>query len=52
MLKVWVAGLAPPWVAMKEKLVGVTPMAGGVTGGGTTVGVKVARLLLPDSLLA
>jgi hypothetical protein len=29
MLTVWVAGLAPPWVAVKERLVGLAPMAGG-----------------------
>jgi quinol-cytochrome oxidoreductase complex cytochrome b subunit len=52
MLKVWVIGLAPPCVAVKERLVGLVPMAGGITGGGATVGVKIARLLLPDSLLA
>ena len=66
MLKVWVAGLAPPCVAVKERLVGLAPMAGGTTGGGTTgggmtgggttgggdpTGTKVARLLVPDSLL-
>ena len=82
MLKVWVAGLAPPCVAAKERLVGLAPMTGGTTGGGTTgraatgggatgggitgggatgdgatgggasAGIKVARLLMVDSLLA
>ena len=34
MLKVWVAGFAPPCVPVKERLVGLAPMAGGSTGGG------------------
>lgn len=91
-LKVWVAGFAPPCVAAKERLVGLAPMTGGTTGGGATggaatgggatggaatgggaigvgvtgggatgggatvesasAGVKVARLLMLDSLLA
>jgi len=38
MLTVWVAGLAPPWVAAKERLVGLAPMAGG-TGAVATVNV-------------
>jgi hypothetical protein len=38
MLKVWVAGLAPPCVAVKERFVGLTPMAGG-TGAVATVNV-------------
>ena len=33
MLTVWAAGFVPPWVAVKDKLVGLAPMAGG-TGGG------------------
>ena len=37
-LRVWVAGLAPPWVAAKAKLVGLAPMAGG-TGAAATVKV-------------
>jgi hypothetical protein len=50
MLKVWLAGLAPPCVAVKERLVGLTPMTGSTTGG-APAGVKVVRLLSPDSLL-
>jgi hypothetical protein len=50
--KVWVAGLAPPWVAAKEKLIGLAPMTGGTIGGGDPVGVKVVRPLSADSLLA
>ena len=50
MLKVWVAGLAPPCVAVKERFVGLTPMDGSTTGG-APAGVKVAMLLPPDSLL-
>jgi len=38
MLKVWVAGLVPPCVAAKERLVGLAPMAGGTTGGGVVGG--------------
>ncbi|MCX5728040.1 MAG: hypothetical protein NTZ28_04240 [Nitrospirae bacterium] len=38
MLTVWVAGLAPPCLAAKERLVGLAPMAGGATGGGATGG--------------
>jgi hypothetical protein len=38
MLTVWAAGLAPPWVAVKERLVGLAPMAGG-TGAAATVNV-------------
>jgi hypothetical protein len=52
MLRVWVAGLAPPWVAAKERLVGLAPMTGGTTGGGDPAGVKVVRPLSIDSLLA
>ena len=37
-LKVWVAGLAPPCVAVKVKLVGLAPMVGG-TGAVVTVNV-------------
>jgi hypothetical protein len=51
MLTVWVAGLAPPCVAAKERFVGLAPMTGGTTGGGDPAGVKVARLLSADSLL-
>jgi hypothetical protein len=51
-LKVWVAGLAPPCVAAKERLVGLAPITGGTTGGGDPVGVKVVRPLSVDSLLA
>ena len=29
MITVWVVGLAPPWVATKERLVGLAPIAGG-----------------------
>ena len=39
MLKVWVAGLAPPCVEAKERLVGLAPMTGGTTGGGAPAGV-------------
>lgn len=52
MLKVWGAGLAPPCVAAKERLVGLAPMTLGSTGGGAPAGVKIARLLALDSLLA
>jgi hypothetical protein len=38
MLRVWVAGSAPPFIAVKERLVGLTPMAGG-TGAVATVNV-------------
>jgi uncharacterized membrane protein len=38
MLKVWGAGLAQPIIAVKERLVALAPMAGGVTGGGVTGG--------------
>jgi hypothetical protein len=38
MLKVWDVGLAPPCVAVKERLAGVAPMAAGGTGGGVTGG--------------
>jgi hypothetical protein len=38
MLKVWAAGLAPPCVAAKERLVGLVPIAGG-TGAVATVNV-------------
>jgi hypothetical protein len=34
MLRVWLAGLLPPWVAVKERLVGLAPIAGAVGGGG------------------
>ena len=64
-LTVWVTGVAPPCVAAKERLVGLTPMTGcatgggtggGVTGGGATgggdpAGVKIVMLLSIDSLL-
>src|SRR5574341_715911 len=33
-LRAWVAGLAPPWVAAKAKLVGLAPKAGGTGAGG------------------
>jgi hypothetical protein len=33
-LRVWAAGLAPPWVAAKEKFVGLAPKAGGTGVGG------------------
>jgi hypothetical protein len=36
MLTVCEAGLVPPWVAVKERLVGLMPMAGG-TGAAVTV---------------
>ena len=36
-LRVWVAGLAPPCVAAKEKLVGLAPRAGGTGAGGDDV---------------
>jgi hypothetical protein len=36
--KVWVAGLTPPCVAMKERFVGLVPMAGG-TGAVETMNV-------------
>ena len=36
MLRVCVAGLLPPWVAVNEKLVGLAPIAGG-TGAAVTV---------------
>jgi hypothetical protein len=39
MVKVWVAGLFPPCVAAKERLVGLAPMTGGTTGGGDPAGV-------------
>ena len=39
MLKVWVAGLAPPCVAVKEMVVGLVPMTGGTAGGGEPAGV-------------
>jgi len=45
-LRVWTVGLLPPCWAVKERLVGLTPMTGGAP-----VGVKVATLLGPDSLL-
>jgi hypothetical protein len=51
-LKVWVAGLAPPWVAAKERLLGLAPTTGGTTGRGDPAGVKVVRPLSVDSLLA
>ena len=38
MLRVCAAGLAPPWVAVKESAVGLAPMAGG-TGAAVTVNV-------------
>jgi hypothetical protein len=38
MVTVLVAGLAPPWVAPKERLVGLAPIAGG-TGAVETVNV-------------
>lgn len=38
MVTVWVAGLAPPCVAVKEKLAGLAPIAGG-TGVAVTVNV-------------
>ena len=34
-LTVWVAGLAPPWVATKERLVGLAPIAGGTEAAAT-----------------
>jgi hypothetical protein len=34
MFKVWEAGLEPPCVAAKEKLVGLAPILGGVELGG------------------
>ena len=36
MLRVCAAGFAPPWVAAKDRLVGLAPMAGG-TGAALTV---------------
>ena len=38
MFRVWVAGLPPPCVAAKERLVGLAPIAGG-TGAVATVNV-------------
>ena len=38
MLRAWVAGLAPPWVAAKARLVGLAPIAEG-TGVAVTVNV-------------
>jgi hypothetical protein len=38
MRKVWVAGLAPPCVPVKERFVGLVPIAGG-TGAVATVNV-------------
>jgi hypothetical protein len=37
MVTVWVAGLVPPWVAAKERLVGLAPMAGGTGAAGDGV---------------
>ena len=34
MLRVWAAGLLPPCCAVKEKLVGLAPIAGGTGAGG------------------
>jgi len=28
-VRLWLAGLLPPWVAVKEKLAGLAPIAGG-----------------------
>lgn len=39
MVKVWVAGLALPCVAAKERFTGLTPIAGSTTGGGAEAGV-------------
>ena len=38
MLTVWVAGLAPPWVAAKERLVELAPIAGDRGAGGAGAG--------------
>jgi hypothetical protein len=54
MLTVWDAGLAPPWVAVKERLVGLAPMAGGmgaaetvkVTGTETVVAPVALRVIV------
>ena len=37
MLTVWAAGLLPPCWAVKDKLVGLAPMAGGTGAGGGDV---------------
>jgi hypothetical protein len=40
MLTVWDAGLLPPCWAVKDKLVGLAPIAGGTGGGGEDVDVE------------
>ena len=49
MLTVWVAGLMPPWVAAKEKLVGLAPMAGGT---GTVVTVNETGTMTGEAPVA
>ena len=47
MLSVWAAGLAPPWVAEKERLVGLAPMTGAavtVNEMGTVTGLAPVAL--------
>jgi hypothetical protein len=46
MLKVWGTGLPPPWVAMKEKLVGLAPIAGGM---GTVAMLKVTGTITEEA---
>jgi hypothetical protein len=52
MLRVWVAGLVPPWAPAKERLVGLAPMAGAavmvnVTGTVTEEAPVAARVTAP-----
>ena len=49
MLRVWVAGLALPWVAVKASAVGLAPMAGGT---GAAVTVKVTGTIIVEAPVA
>jgi hypothetical protein len=49
MLTVLVAGLAPPCVAAKERLVGLAPMAGGM---GAVETVKVTGTVIVEAPVA
>ena len=58
MVTVWVAGLAPPWVAAKERLVGLVPIVGliesvGAAGGEINCansGISAANFLIDRPL--
>jgi hypothetical protein len=49
MVRVWFAGLALPWVAVKESAVGLAPIAGGT---GAAVMVKVTGTIIVEAPVA